>query len=215
MLVHGYCSSDVWPSKDFPGSVKFTDYKTSRSQDEFAKQILAFGNQLALPAYSIVGHSQGGLAALHLKTYYWSGLDTASGGKLIQSVGAPYLGCSLAGSLADIGDLFGVGCASNPDLAVDGASLWASRIPNDFRATVSYYLTQYDDAFWISSACVTGSSLVMYTPNDGTCEKRFGDLPGAVNMGYLKGQCHTSDMKYPPQTQDVNRNKIMNGAAAH
>ena len=46
----------------------------------------------------LVGHSQGGLAALHLRSFYWSGLDLVSGGRVLQSVGSPYQGCSMAGS---------------------------------------------------------------------------------------------------------------------
>jgi len=214
MLVHGYCSSDVWPSNQFTDTVKFEDFTQSRSQDEFAKQILAFGESLSLPSYGIVGHSQGGLASLHLKTYYWSGLDTATGGRKIQSVGSPYAGCSLAGSLADLGSVFGVGCASNFDLSIEGATLWLSKIPTSTRSEVYYYTTQYSDDWWISSACVTGGSLVMYQPNDGTCEKKFGQLPGANNMGHTMGQCHTSGMKYPAQTQDAVRNAEINRLAA-
>ena len=50
-----------------------------------------------------MAHSQGGLAATHLHAYYWSNLETAKGGRLIQSVGSPYYGSGLAGNLAAIG----------------------------------------------------------------------------------------------------------------
>jgi hypothetical protein len=50
-----------------------------------------------------VAHSQGGLAATHLHAYYWSNLEVAKGGRLIQSVGSPYYGSGIAGNLASIG----------------------------------------------------------------------------------------------------------------
>ena len=37
-----------------------------------------------------VGHSQGGAAGLHLKNYYFSGLDYVTEGRVLQSIGTPY-----------------------------------------------------------------------------------------------------------------------------
>jgi len=215
MLVHGYCSSDVWDGAHFTNAVKFTDFKQSRSQDAFALLIKNYGESLNLPSFGLVGHSQGGLAGLHLKAYYWSGLDTATGGRLIQSVGSPYKGCSLAGSLADLGGLFGVGCKANPDLAPNGAQVWLSKVPATPQSTVYYYTTQYDDSWFLAPACVTASGLVMFTPNDGTCEAKFAAPDKAGNnMGLKKSFCHTSGMNYPQQTKDTARNSEMNSKAA-
>jgi len=215
MLVHGYCSGDCWESSHFTDSVKFQDFKQSRSQDEFANLIKKFGESLGLPSFGIVAHSQGGLAALHLKAYYWSGLDTATGQRLIQSVGSPYKGCSLAGTLADLGGLFGVGCKSNNDLAPNGAQLWLSKVPKEPQQSVYYYTTQYDDSWWLAPACVTGSGLVMYSPNDGTCEIKFSQPDkGGNNLGLKKSYCHTDGMNYPNQTKDQTRNAEMNSKAA-
>jgi len=206
---------DVWDHTHFTDAVKFTDFKQSRSQDAFALLMMKFGESLGLPSYGVVAHSQGGLAALHLKTYYWSGLDTATGQRLIQTVGSPYKGCSLAGTLADLGGLFGVGCSSNSDLAPNGAQLWLSKIPKDPQTYIYYYTTTYDDSWFLSPACVTGSGLVLYSPNDGTCEIKFSQPDkGGNNMGTKKSFCHTDGMNYPPQTKDTSRNSEMNSKAA-
>jgi len=216
VLVHGYCSGEVWNPAQFTNAILFTDYKQSRSQDQFALLIKKFAEETnSLKSYGIVGHSQGGLASLHLKTYYWSGLDSAQGNRVVQSVGSPYQGCSLAGTLADLGGLFGIGCSANNDLAPNGAQVWLSKIPKDAQSKVFYYTTQYDDSWFLSPACVTASGMVLHSPNDGTCEIKFSTLDKAgYNMGTVKKFCHTDGMNYPPQTKDANRNAIINREAA-
>jgi len=212
-LVHGYCSGQVWDPSDFTNSILFQDHSQSRSNDAFALMVEKFATNQGVSCYSIVGHSQGGLAATHLCTYYWSGLDCVTGGKIIQTVGSPYSGCSLAGNLAAIGSIFGVGCSSNNDLTTTGATAWLAKIPESCQKQVSYYTTTYPSG-WLSSACITGSSLVMKTPNDGTCEIPYSKMPKGVSMGNTEGQCHTSGMNYPQQTKDKARNSIINKAAA-
>ena len=218
VLVHGYCSGEVWDINQFTDAILFTDYKQSRSQDQFALLIKKFAEEThKLSSYGILGHSQGGLASVHLKAYYWSGLDTASGGggRVVQSVGSPYRGCSLAGTLADLGGLFGVGCSSNNDLAPNGAQVWLSKVPKDAQEKVFYYTTQYDDSWFLAPACVTASGLVLHAPNDGTCEIKYSTLDKAGNnMGNTKKFCHTDGMNYPPQTKDATRNSLMNKQAA-
>jgi len=216
LLVHGYCSASVWPPQDFTDYVVFEDYVQSRSNDEFALLIKKQGDQY--PSFSVAAHSQGGLASLHLKTYYWSALDSSPRGpgassRAIQSIGSPYRGCSLAGLLADIGWLFGFGCGSNFDLSTDGATLWYSKIPKHAsgpESDVYYYTTIYDDSWWISGYCVTAANLILYTPNDGTCEIKNSKLTSGHFMGTTIGQCHTSGMRYPGQTYDKARNKEIN-----
>lgn len=63
-------------------------------------------------------------------------------GRIVQSLGTPYQGCPLAGLLAYLGDLLGIGCGLNEDLTYDGAEQWLSKIPLDKRAEVYYYTTQ-------------------------------------------------------------------------
>jgi hypothetical protein len=94
-----------------------------------------------------------------LLAYYWSGVDVANGisllftiylfilffykgGRLVQSVGSPYQGTSIAGFLADLGRIFGVGCGSNYDLSRSGAANWLAKVPMDARKDVYYYTTQ-------------------------------------------------------------------------
>ena len=103
LLVHGYCSSDVWGSNagQFSDSSTFYDLNQNRSHDEFAIKIRDFGAQYN--SFGVVAHSQGGAASLHLYTYYWSGLDYSSGSRMIQTVGTPYAGTPLAGNLASLG----------------------------------------------------------------------------------------------------------------
>ena len=213
MLVHGYCSSNVWgPSVgvSFTGDTElFLDLGENRSHDQFAQLIAAFGaNQ---KSFGIVAHSQGGAAALTLSTFYFSGLDWASDGTVIQSLGTPYQGTPLAGSAAILGDIFGTGCGSNSDLSTDGAPLWLANIPNEQRAKVHYWTTSFPSG---SSACNFFSGLLLSNPEDGVIEVARGQLPGATNMGNLTGWCHSSGMSFPAQTTDQTRNAFMNGAAA-
>ena len=210
VLVHGYCSHSVWPLSDFSGAVEFQDFEESRSNDQFAQLILQLCDQY--PSCSIIAHSQGGLASLHLKAFYWSGLDKLSGGRAIQTVGSPYQGCSLAGVLAGIGKVFGYGCGTQYDLTPEGASLWLSSIPMEARDHVYYYTTEYEKNN-VFDSCVTAANLFLYSPNDGTCEKKFAELEGAHFMGNTDGWCHVGDMKYPPQCTDQSRNSEMNKLA--
>ncbi len=122
ILVHGYCSLGVWPMAHFTDAIEFSDPDTiapvesSWSHNQFALKIDKFANDNDIVSCGIIAHSQGGLASLHLKDNYWSCLDNAqdsdleeNGGRLIQSVGSPYQGTPLAGNLAAIGNVFGVG----------------------------------------------------------------------------------------------------------
>ncbi|NKI36194.1 conditioned medium factor [Wenzhouxiangella sp. XN79A] len=214
MLVHGYCSGDAWGpvQSQFTSSVKFQDFNQNRSHNDFALRIRAFGDQF--DSFGIVAHSQGGAAATHLYTYYWSGLDDASGSRLIQSVGTPYQGTSLAGNLAAIGDVFGVGCGTNTDLTYSGASSWLAGIPSWARSRVNYYTTSFATAWWRWDYCNIGSDLLLSDPEDGTTERARGQLSGAYNRGHKTGWCHTEGMRDPPQVRDASRNSVMNSSAA-
>ncbi|CAE6699023.1 choice-of-anchor X domain-containing protein [Xanthomonas arboricola] len=188
VLVHGYCSNGVWP------------------QAQFASQWSSFAT---------VAHSQGGMAALHLYTYYWSGLDNATGGRVMQSVGTPYQGTNLSGILAAVGSWFGVGCGTNTDMTYDGAKAWLAGIPADARAKVNYYTTSFAKTNWYTNDyCNAASDLVLNDPEDGTVEQVNAQLPGGVNRGHTSGQCHTTGMRDPAQYLDASRNAVMNANAA-
>ena len=214
MLVHGYCSGDVWgAASQFTNYVKFLDLNRNRSHDQFAQLIRNSGANL--PSFGIVAHSQGGAASLHLYTYYWSGLDNATGGtRLIQSVGTPYQGTALAGNLALLGQIFGAGCGSNTDLTYSGAASWLAGIPSWARAKVSYHTTSFSDVWWRYDYCNIATDPFLDDPDDGVVERAYAQLPGAINLGHKTGWCHTSGMRDPGQTTDSSRNSNMNTNAA-
>ncbi|GJM22805.1 MAG: conditioned medium factor [Planctomycetota bacterium] len=208
MLVHGYCSGLAWNENHFTGErIVFTDPNQSRSHDEFAQLIANTG--LAADSFGIVGHSQGGSAALQLFTYYMSGLDLAVGARRIQSVGTPYQGTPLAGDLAALGDIFGAGCGTNFDLSEDGSALWLAGIPNWARAEVHYWTTS-TGGFW----CDFFTNFVLDNPEDGVVEQVNAQLSGANNQGHKTGWCHTTGMNDPAQYNDTTRNTEMDAQAA-
>nr|WP_221282009.1 choice-of-anchor X domain-containing protein [Chiayiivirga flava] len=213
ILVHGYCSGGVWPQSQFATSSTFLDVNQNRSHDQFAIRIRDFG--ATWNSFGTVAHSQGGAASLHLYTYYWSGLDNATGSRLIQSVGTPYKGTNLSGILATIGNWFGVACGSNSNMTYSGASSWLAGIPTSARAKVNYYTTSFRSTNWYTNDyCNIASDLVLSDPEDGTTEQVNGQLPGAVNRGHVTGQCHTAGMRDPAQYNDSGRNATMSANAA-
>jgi hypothetical protein len=213
LLVHGYCSGGVWPAAQFSSASTFLDANQNRSNDQFARLIRDFGS--TWNSFGTVAHSQGGMASLHLYTYYWSGLDYASGNRLMQSVGTPYRGTNIAGILAALGNWFGVGCGTNDNLTYSGASAWLSGIPSWARAKANYYTTSFRYTnWWTNDYCNFATDLVLSDPEDGTTEQVNGQLSGGVNRGHVTGQCHTSGMRDMAQTQDSTRNATMNSNAA-
>ena len=212
LLVHGYCSDGVWPAGHFSNASSFLDRNQNRTHDQFARLIKSFGD--TWNSYGVVAHSQGGAASLHLYTYYWSGLDNATGSRLIQSVGTPYRGTNLAGILAKLGNWFGVGCGTNSNLSYSGAASWLAGIPNSARAKVNYYTTSFETKWWRWDYCNAATDLVLSDPEDGTTEQVNGQLPGAANRGHATGQCHTANMRDPAQYLNYSRNSTMNANAA-
>lgn len=212
LLVHGYCSGQAWNTGHFSGATEFKDYNVSISHDTFAQRVINFG--APYNSYGIVAHSQGGAAALTMFARYWTGLDNATGGRLIQSVGTPYQGTALAGNLAALGDVFGVGCGTNTDLTYSGSSNWLATIPTWARNEVDYYTTSFEDKWYRYDYCHLATDLFLDDPEDGTTEKWSGQLVGGTNKGHKTGQCHTASMRDPSQTADTSRNSIMNSNAA-
>ena len=214
LLVHGYCSSDVWGpyQYQFSNSAKFTDFNQNISHNTFAQRIKNFGS--TWNSYGIVAHSQGGAASLQLYTYYWSGLDNSTSGKrMIQSVGTPYQGTPIAGNLAALGNVFGVGCGYNSNLTTSGAASWLAGIPTWARSKVNYFTTSNTDRWWQYNYCSLGTDLFLSDPDDGVIEKFRGQLSGATNRGHKTGWCHTLSMNYSGQTSDSSRNYSMSSNA--
>lgn len=219
ILVHGYCAGgNPFPTGQFSNAIAFSDpaAPASWSHDTFANKIDAFANANGLDGCGCIAHSQGGAACLHLYRYYYSCLDNAeTSGKMIQSVGTPYQGTALAGSIAAIGDIFGAGCGTNSDLTYSGASSWLSSIPAWARSQVTYYTTSFEDKWWRWDYCHLASDLILSDPEDGTTEKSKGQLSGANNGGHRDKQCHTTGMRDPPQYRDSSRNSAMNANAQY
>jgi len=215
ILVHGYCSNAnpfaVYPS-DWTNAQFFLNPNKNLPHDAFAQAVLAWA--AAFGPFSYVGHSQGGAVGLHIKNYYWSGLDQVTGGRLVQSVGTPYQGSSGAGTAADLAKLFGVLCGANTDLTRDGSALWLRGIAPQTAAAVYYYTTTYVQGKFFGDYCNLATNLVLSWPNDGVTEYEYGQLPGGQNQGNTEGWCHSVDMKYTSQCQDRNRNQQMNSLAA-
>lgn len=213
LLVHGYCSGgNPFTTSHFSGDIAiFHDPEVSRSHDAFALEIMAQAG--SMKSFGVAAHSQGAMAALHLYTYYFSGLDWARGDRLIQSVGAPYQGTALAGNAAVLGDVFGFGCGENPDMTYTGAANWLSLIPTSSRQQVWYYTTSFDDRPFLYDYCNIITDLLLDDPDDGVIERSAGQLPGANNMGHVEDWCHTTGMRDPAQCTDASRNATINARA--
>lgn len=213
LLVHGYCSGgNPFTTSHFSGDIAlFSDPNVSRSHDAFALEIL---NQSApMKSFGVAAHSQGAMAALHLYTFYFSGLDWARGDRLIQSVGAPYQGTALAGNAAVLGDIFGFGCGENSDMSYTGSANWLSLIPTSSRQQVWYYTTAFEDRPFLYDYCNIITDLLLDDPDDGVIERDRGQLPGATNMGHVEDWCHTTGMRDPAQCTDASRNATINARA--
>ena len=213
LLSHGYCT-DQFPFRlsDFSGDFElFEDYSQNRTHDEFALRFESLGRNFK--SMGIVGHSQGGHAATHLYTFYWSALDWATDGTRMQGVGVPWLGTGLAGNAAVLGEIFGIGCGINNDLTYDGCAAWLSFIPSSVRAETDYWTTSFEDGFFYDY-CQIVSDLLLTDPDDGTVERYAGQLAGANNRGHKEGWCHTRLMRDPPQCKDASRNVVLDAEAA-
>ncbi|MCK6446691.1 MAG: hypothetical protein L6Q99_09900 [Planctomycetes bacterium] len=202
VLTHGYCSSgSIWPAADFTQpKVEFLDPNANRTHDQFAQLLAQTGSTFG--SFGVVGHSQGGCAALHLLTYYTSGLDFAYGPRKIQSVATPYQGTPLA-------SWGGFACGTNNDMVPANSAVWLAGIPSWARAEVYYWTTSNS-----GSACNFFTNLLLSDPEDGTVEQARGQLSGANSMGHVVGWCHTTGMSNPANYTDHARNQQMNTFAA-
>lgn len=212
-LVHGYCASgNPWPVGQFgPDAWVYQDLEQNRPNDAFALDLLA--RSQSFKSLGVVAHSQGGMAALHLQTFYFSGLDWAGPGRLIQAVGGPFEGTPIAGVLAALGAVFGVQCGSNYDMTPEGAAIWLSTIPPAPRAKVYTFTTSYTGPGW-SGYCSLATSLFLAFPEDGVTEHASGHFPGANDLGLTYGWCHVGGMRDPDQALDAGRNAAMRQAGA-
>jgi len=222
LMLPGYCTNDNPWSRN---AAKFTNAffpvdKGNYGNQQYSQKMLAQAEAQGMTKYSIVGHSQGGMVASHIYNFYWSGMDTAeasptaAGKFLIQSLGTPYNGNTAAGSMANLGEVFGVGCGANPDLALDGAANWLTGISVSTRNQVHYFTTTYEQGNFFGDYCSLPMNLVLEWPNDGVTEFVNAKLKDAVNEGNTEKWCHSVDMWYTPQFDDNSRNALLNSQAA-
>jgi len=217
ILLHGYCSADNPFQKNshvFSGASFFLDMNANIGNDAFAMRVDNHAKKIGANRYSVIGHSQGGMVSLHLLNHYWTGLDHAANGRLVQSIGTPWLGNSVAGSAANLGKAFGVGCGANVDLTNDGAKNWLAGINKANFQYVYYYTSTYKQGSLFGDYCNMAINALIQWPNDGVTEIKYTTLPGATNCGNKEQQCHTGGMKYEPHYLDNARNAEMNSKAA-
>jgi len=119
------------------------------------------------------------------------------------------MGCSAAGSSANLGNLFGIGCGENFDLTTDGAKTWLKDILPEIRAHVYYYTTTYKQGNLFGDWCSLAMNAVLKWPNDGVSELPLTGLTGGNNMGNKEKWCHTTEMGYAAQYLDETRNAEM------
>jgi hypothetical protein len=214
VLSHGYCAdSNPWPLSQFAGDAwPYENLETNLSNDAFAVDLATRAAQFK--SYGIVGHSQGGCAALHLYTFYWSGLDWAGPGRLMQCVGSPLEGTPLAGNLAALGSALGIQCGSNYDITPDGAAVWLAAIPTAARAKLHTYTTTFTNVPFFYDYCNIVTDVFLSDPEDGVVESAAGHIVGGQNMGLTTGWCHVSGMRDPAQTGDAARNAVLNAQGA-
>jgi hypothetical protein len=171
LLVHGYCAHETpFDTSSFTDYTLFLDLDANRLNDDFAIRIRDAAS--SFNSYGIVAHSQGGLASLHLRSFYWSPLDNSNGGRRVQTLASPYQGQPLAGLLAKVGAALGFLCGSNDDLTYDGARLWLASVPMSARREVYYWAAKYGQNGLIHY-CNLAANIVLGWPNDGNIFSRI------------------------------------------
>ena len=214
--THGYCSTEIWPETEFTDAKYYgSGYHQGISNDAFARQLWNYTEARGMNegGFSIVAHSQGGLAALHLYANYWTGLDNVLGkekGRLIQSAGSPYQGTHIMTSIGFLNKL--LACGTVHDLSPDGGKQWLATIPVVARNEVYFYRSWCGDDSTLP--CDWRTRILLDKCNDGVTECGLDLLPGGHDMGLATHQCHTSGLHYPPIYADKSRNAILNANAA-
>jgi len=216
LMLPGYCTGEnpFQPSGKHFQQALFPAFKGNFGHDEYALKMSQAAVNAGMTSFGIIGHSQGGIVATHLMNFYWSGVNNAKGGKLIQTVASPFLGNTAAGSSASLGELFGIGCGANSDLSRDGSINWLQGISMETRKHVHFYTATYEQGKFFGDWCSFPMNLILEWPNDGVAELVYSSLPGAVNMGNKEKWCHSVDMTYPSVCTDQQRNQQMNQNAA-
>jgi len=217
VTLPGYCAgNNPWQERasDFTNTAFFSMTKGNYGHQQFALLVINWLDTQKLPSFGLLGHSQGGCIAAHIANYFFTGNDYATGGFRIQSVGTPFQGCTAAGGLADLGDIFGIGCGSNNDLSLDGSRSWLTGITLDTRQLCYFYTTTYEQGKFFGDWCNLPINAILQWPNDGTTEIKNAPMVGGVNLGNTEKECHTTSMSYPPQYRNPTRNQKISRDAA-
>ena len=93
LLLHGYCAEYNGFLLDyFDDELVFGEYGQNFLHDEYARKVLDFVKEKGATRYSAVGHSQGGPVAVHLYSYYPTGMDAVVSVFIISCNGIVFLG---------------------------------------------------------------------------------------------------------------------------
>jgi hypothetical protein len=216
LCLSGYCA-DVNPwtrdATKFSNSFMPVD-KGNYANHQYSQKMLAQVEAQKMTSFGLIGHSQGGMVSLHILNFFQSGADNAQGPRLVQTVGTPFQGSTAAGSAASLGNIFGVGCGSNTDLSLDGARNWLTGISTVTRSKVHFWTTTYEQGRFFGDWCNFAMNSILQWPNDGLVELQYANLVGGKSMGNKQKWCHSTDMTYPPQYDDAQRNAEINSYAA-
>ncbi|WP_394391140.1 hypothetical protein [Shewanella woodyi] len=224
VLVHGWCgNTSTWEQWRFNDGPRF-EYNspiTSMGRNDFAIELALQANAEYRDWFSVVAHSQGGQAAVHMQSYYFTGLDNSPAPRPIQTVGTPYQGSLLmdlyVGSGAGmINDIFNINdCQAQWSLTTASSIPWAIMLPFNSQQRTFYYRTTHGmpNNWWESLQfwrwkCNAGS-WVIPGPDDGVVSVGEGWLGLGNDMGIMTRECHTGGMNFMNQTRDNNRNNIM------
>ena len=221
-LTHGFCASNTWPDDDFhdfayndePSKAECCD---SLSNDQFAEQILGNVAQKGLRSWGGIGHSQGGLALLHILAHYQSGMDNATEGgpRLVQALSSPFHGTPLMGTIPFHVYTWFFSCTEHQDdLTTDGAERGLATIPNAARAKVWAY--QISQRAATSMTYEHSCNRITKCTDDESCNDAVGRglrHPRGNNEPVPGEWCH-SLLRYPGIISNSELNKKMDTWAA-
>ena len=175
LLVGGFCATEApFPLSHFHGAISAVwESGMDAGNDKFARHILAFAKEKSLERYAGIGHSQAGNALLHVKTFYWSGMDRVTGGAAMQSVASPFHGASIMNFRQYLPSF--IFCDFIQDVTPEGAAAWLRDIPAWSRAYANIYFTTSHGFF----SCNPASSLIM----DGSCNDGVVECDRTVLSG--------------------------------
>lgn len=225
VLVHGWCgNTNTWEGWRFNDGPRF-EYNspiTSMGRNDFAIELALQANAEYRDWFSVVAHSQGGQAAIHMQSYYFTGLDNSPAPRPIQTVGTPYQGSLLmdlyVGSGAGmINDIFNIDdCQAQWSLTTASSIPWAIMLPFNSQQRTFYYRTTHDmpSNWWESLQFwrwkCNAASWIIPGADDGVVSVVEGWLGLGNDMGIMTRECHTGvGMNFMNQTRDNNRNDIM------